>query len=346
MAETEIAPYGSWKSPITADMLVANSVGIGQVELDGDYVYWSEGRPEEGGRQVVVRRSPSGETIDLVPQPFNARTRVHEYGGGSFLAADGVLYFSNFADQRLYRVDGGGQPRPITPEAGLRYADAVLDRQRGRLICVREDHTVEGREAVNTIVAVQARGDDKGGTVLVEGNDFYSSPRLSPDGTRLAWLTWHHPNMPWDGNELWVGDVQPDGSIGSARQVAGGGEESIFQPEWSPGGILHFISDRTGWWNIYRVNGAEIKSLHPMEAEFGTPQWVFGLSTYAFEFGRADHLLLCTQRHMASCEPRYTHRPPRNHRDPLHGNRAGTRQGRGGYFRGRLAPRRTRACQS
>jgi dipeptidyl aminopeptidase/acylaminoacyl peptidase len=253
------------------------------VGLDGDDIYWSEGRPEEGGRQVVVRRSPDGTTRDMVPPPFNARTRVHEYGGGSFLAADGVLYFSNFADQRLYRLDGDGEPQPITPEAELRYADAILDRPRGRLICVREDHTVEGREAVNTLVAVQANGDDKGGTVLVEGNDFYSSPRISPDGTRLAWLTWHHPNMPWDGTELWVGEFQPDGSIGTAQQVAGGKEESIFQPEWSPDGILHFISDRTSWWNLYRLSDGEVEALYPMEAEFGRPQWVFGISTYAFE---------------------------------------------------------------
>jgi len=283
MTATHFTPYGSWKSPITAEMMVSKSISLGQVGLDGDDIYWSEGRPEEGGRQVVVRRSPDGTTRDLVPAPFNPRTRVHEYGGGSFLAADGVLYFSNYADQRLYRVDGEGEPRPITPEVELRYADAVLDRQRDRLICVREDHMVEGREAVNTLVAVQAGGDDKGGTVLVKGNDFYSSPRVSPDGTRLAWLTWRHPNRPWDGTELWVGEFQPDGSIGSPQQIAGGLEESIFQPEWSPDGVLHFISDRTGWWNLYRLNGGEIESLYPMEAEFGRPQWTFGISTYAFE---------------------------------------------------------------
>jgi dipeptidyl aminopeptidase/acylaminoacyl peptidase len=266
-------------------MLVAGGLRLGQVALDGVDTYWSEGRPEEGGRQVVVRRSADGTLTDMVPPPFNARTRVHEYGGASFLAADGVLYFSNYDDQRLYRVDGGGEPRAITPEVKLRYADAVLDRRRGRLICVREDHRVEGREAVNALVAVNASGDDEGGRVLVEGNDFYSTPRISPDGGMLAWLTWRHPNMPWDGTELWVGEIGEDGSIGRMRRVAGGQDESVFEPEWSPDGRLYFVSDRTGWWNLYRLNGAqsEAEALCLMEAEFGVPQWVFGLSTYAFE---------------------------------------------------------------
>jgi len=294
MAETRIAPYGSWESPVTAEMMVAGGLRLGQVALDGGDIYWSEGRPEEGGRQVVVRRSPGGTATDLVPPPFNARTRAHEYGGGSYLVADGVLYFSNYDDQRMYRVDPGAEPRPITPEVELRYADAVADRQRGRLICVREDHTVAGREAVNTLVAVKADGDEAGGTVLVEGNDFYSSPRVSLDGSRLAWLTWRHPNMPWDGTELWVGEFADDGSIGPMRRVAGGQDESIFQPEWSPDGTLYYVSDRTGWWNIHRLDRETLETSEavcPMEAEFGVPQWVFGLSTYAFE---SAERIICT----------------------------------------------------
>jgi dipeptidyl aminopeptidase/acylaminoacyl peptidase len=165
----------------------------------------------------------------------------------------------------------------------LRYADGVIDRRRGRMICVREDHTLSDQEAVNTIVSVKLDGDEAGGQVLVAGNDFYSSPRLSPDSNRLAWLTWNHPNMPWDGTELWVGELNDDGTIGHAERVAGGVDESIFQPEWSPVGILHFISDRTGWWNLYRWRGGRIEPLCEMEAEFGRPQWIFGLSTYSFE---------------------------------------------------------------
>jgi len=282
MAEPRVAPYGSWKSPITSDVIVSETIGLGQIALDGEDIYWVEMRPAEGGRNVIVRRTPDGRTADITPDPFNARTRVHEYGGGDLIVADGTVYFSNFADQRLYRQDPGAAPRPITPEADLRYADGIIDHRRGRMICVREDHTVAGREATNTIVSLGLDGGD-GGQVLVSGNDFYSSPRLSPDGSRLAWLTWNHPNMPWDGTELWVGGLKADGSLGRIERVAGGARESIFQPEWSPEGVLHFVSDRTGWWNLYRWRDGCIDPLVEIEAEFGMPQWVFGMSTYAFE---------------------------------------------------------------
>ncbi len=282
MTQPQVAPYGSWKSPITSDLIVAETVRLGQIVLDGEAVYWVEMRPSEGGRSVIVRRTPDGQVTDVTPPPFNAHTRVHEYGGGAFTVADGVVYFSNFADQRLYRQDPDRPPRPITPEGAWRYADGVVDRRRGRLICVREDHTLGDREAVNTIVSVKLDGDAEGGQVLVAGNDFYASPRLSPDGTRLAWLTWNHPNMPWDGTELWVGELRADGTLGEVRHVAGGERESIFQPEWSPDGTLYFVSDRTGWWNLYRWRDGQVEPLVEREAEFGLPQWVFGMSTYAF----------------------------------------------------------------
>ena len=276
------ASYGSWSSPITSELVASGTIGLTQIEVDGDDVYWIEMRPAEGGRCVIVRRTPDGKTSDVTPPPFNARTRVHEYGGGAFAVADGTVYFSNFADQRLYRQDRGAQPRPITPEADLRYADGVIDRRRGRLICVREDHRDSSREAVSTIVAVDVAGLHQG-KVLVAGNDFYSSPRLSPDESRLAWLTWNHPNMPWDGTELWVGELDSDGSISGAKLVAGGLDESIFQPEWSPDGVLHFVSDRSGWWNLYCWRDGRVEPLVEMEAEFGRPQWLFGITTYAFE---------------------------------------------------------------
>jgi dipeptidyl aminopeptidase/acylaminoacyl peptidase len=280
----EIKPYGSWKSPITSDVIIAETIGLGGTGIDGDDVYWLEQRPQEGGRIAVVRRgrTPDGQARDLTPAPFNARTRVHEYGGRAYAVSNGVVYFSNFADQRLYRQDPGAAPRPITPEAALRYADYVVDGRRGLLFCVREDHTAPG-EAVNTLVKIHCAGDERGGEVIVSGHNFYSSLRLSPDGSRLAWLAWDHPNMPWDGTELWVGELSVDGSVSRAGRVAGGPAESIFQPEWSPDGLLYFISDRTGWWNLYRQRGGEIEALCPMEAEFGEPQWVFGASTYAFE---------------------------------------------------------------
>ena len=276
-----ISPYGSWKSPITTDLIVADAVRLGQVKLDRQGVYWLEGRPAEAGRYVIVRQTPDGRIEDVLPAPFNARTRVHEYGGGSYLVRDGVVYFSNFSDQRLYRLRPGDAPQPITPEADLRYADYVIDPSGQWLIAVREDHRAAGREAVNTLVAINLEQGGEG-QILASGYDFYAAPRLSPNGSRLAWLAWNHPNMPWDGAELWVGEFYADGALGSAERVAGALDESIFQPEWSPDGALHFISDRTGWWNLYRWRDGRAEPLAEMEAEFGEPLWVLGASTYAF----------------------------------------------------------------
>jgi dipeptidyl aminopeptidase/acylaminoacyl peptidase len=281
MAEPQVAPYGSWKSPITSDLIISATIGLGPVVLDGQDIYWVEMRPGEGGRNVIVRRTPDGQTSEITPSPFNARTRVHEYGGGTFVVADGTVYFSNFADQRLYRKSPSLEPQPLTPAADMRYADGVIDRQRGRLICVREDHTGAG-EAVNTLVSIGLEGGESV-QVLVSGNDFYSSPRLNPQGNQLCWISWNHPNMPWDGTELWVAEVKADGSLGRREVVAGGVDESIFQPEWSPDGILHFVSDRSGWWNLYRWSAGSVEPLCQMAAEFGLPQWVFGMSTYGFE---------------------------------------------------------------
>ena len=279
----KIAPYGSWKSPITSDLIVSGSVGLSQPTFDGNHIHWIEMRPKEGGRNVIVRRSPDGTQTDVTPQPFNARTRVHEYGGGDYLAAGGSIYFSNFSDQRVHRLDAMGEPRAITPAADVRYSDYCLDESRNRLVCVREDHRNPAAEAVNSIVSLDLQGNDDCGRVLIEGNDFYSSPRVSPDRTQLAWLTWSHPNMPWDGCELWVGEFGEDGSLTSSRWVAGGAAESIFQPEWSPDGVLYFASDTNGWWNLHRISSdGEIESVHQAKGELGMPQWVFGMSLYAF----------------------------------------------------------------
>lgn len=279
----KIAPYGSWKSPITSDLIVEGSVGLSQPFFDGDDIYWLEMRPKEAGRNVIVRRSPDGVCTDVNQPPLNARTRVHEYGGGDYVVSQGTAYFSNFSDQRLYRQQGSGGPEPLTAPGEMRYADACLDHVRRRLICIREDHTGTGAEAVNTIVSVNTEPGDDYGFVLIEGNDFYSTPRLSPDGTQLAWLTWNHPNMPWDGCELWVGEFGEDGKLASTRWVAGGAAESIFQPEWSPDGVLYFASDRSGWWNLERITAdGGIENVYQSKAELGMPQWIFGMSSYAF----------------------------------------------------------------
>jgi len=297
MTQAQIAPYGSWKSPITADLIVAGTIGLGQIVLDGENVYWSEGRPAEGGRSVIVRRTPDSKTTDVTPSPFNVRTRVHEYGGGAFAIKDGTVYFSNFADQRLYKQTPSGEPQPLTLVADLRYADAVVDLQRERIICVQEDHTKGDREPANSLVSISLNNDEDI-QVLASGCDFYASPRLSPDRSQLAWISWNHPNMPWDSTQLWVAPINPDGSLGEAECVAGGADKSIFQPEWSPDGVLYFVSDRSGWWNLYRwlppmpeggLGGVE--PLCPMDAEFGLPQWVFGMSTYGFE---SANRIICT----------------------------------------------------
>ena len=290
---SQTSPFGTWQSPITPDLIVSESIRLGQLRLDGQDLYWVESRPKEGGRNVIVGRTPDGHCSSLTPQTFNVRTRVHEYGGGAYLVHQGALYFSNFSDQRLYQQTLGEPPRPLTSEQPMCYADATMDQQRHRLICIREDHTHSDQHPINTIVCLPLGGQaaDQVGQILVEGYDFFSNPRVSPDGQFLTWLGWNHPNMPWDGTDLWMAPIQQDGSLGSASQVAGGPHESIFQPQWSPEGVLSFISDRTGWWNLYRWNGGEIDALYPMEAEFGEPQWVFGQSTYAFD--GANHIT-CT----------------------------------------------------
>jgi dipeptidyl aminopeptidase/acylaminoacyl peptidase len=280
MTKKPTAPYGSWKSPITSDLIVAETIGLGQPMLDGDDIYWLELRPQEQGRYVIVKRTPDGAIADLNPSPFNARTRVHEYGGGSYVVGDGVVIFANFEDQRLYRQQPDAPPEALTPEGAWRYADLVVDRLRRRLICIREDHSDPINQAVNTVAAVSLETGET--TILAAGNDFYSSPRLSLDGSRLAWLTWNHPNMPWDGCELWVAEIDGECALSAPQRVAGGAQESIFQPEWSPDGVLHFASDRSGWWNLYCWRAGKIEALCPMEAEFGGPQWEFGMSYYAF----------------------------------------------------------------
>lgn len=272
------APFGSWKSSISSSMLTAAGVSLGTVWVDGDDVYWTEGRPLEGGRTVVVRNG-----VDLTPLEFNARTRVHEYGGGSAATSGGRVFFSNFRDQRLYVQAGGSAPRAITPasvpEASVRYADARITADGAVLVCVRERHEgqEERREPINELVSLPTDGSAEP-RILASGHDFYASPRLSRDGRRLLWLTWDHPNMPWDGTELWVADFDAGAGLSQPVKIAGGPAESIFQPEWGPGDVLHWISDKTGWWNLYR-GGAP---LAPMNAEFGVPQWVFGMTRYAF----------------------------------------------------------------
>jgi len=285
----QAAPYGTWPSPISAEMVASTGIDFGHRALDGRTVYWREQRPAEDGRGVIVRRD--GETSkDVTPADVDVRTLVHEYGGGDFAVHDGVVFFVRLDDQRVYRQSPDGDPTAITPkpetERGLRYADfAIADGGRD-LYCVRENHdaaTGEGGadEPVTSLVRIAADGDEEP-EVVASGHDFYAAPTLSPEGDRLAWLTWDHPRMPWDGTELHVAEVNDDGTLSAERVVMGGFDESVFQPAWRPDGTLHAVSDRTGWWNLYRRDGDEWVPYREERAEYGVPQWTFGLATYAF----------------------------------------------------------------
>jgi dipeptidyl aminopeptidase/acylaminoacyl peptidase len=272
------APYGSWSSPITSDLVASTGSAwrrIDRPEPAEDGVYWLESRPHEG-RTVLVFKAWQGKTQDVVPSGFNVRNGVHEYGGGAYWLDGGTVFFTNFDDERIYRVDQmGSEPRPITPEPpqprALRYADGiVLD---GTIVCARERHE---DEVINELVSLPADGSAEP-TIIASGHDFFSSPTMNPDGNQLAYLSWDHPQLPFIGTDLWVGEIGTE-----PRHVAGGPEESIFQPQWSPEGVLHFVSDRSGWWNLYRQRDGEVEAVAPIDAELGWMQWVFAMSSYAF----------------------------------------------------------------
>ena len=292
MSPQEIAPYGSWRSPITPTFITSLSGTPIEIQLSGDYIYWLEMRPQEAGRYVLMRRAADNSIDDMTESDLNVRTRVHEYGGGSYAVHGEVIFFSNFSDQRLYRLEPDRPPVPITPEpdvpVGLRYAECQVTGDGSLIICVHEKHG-KSSDVSNELIALPTDGS-KPAQMIADGHDFYASPRISPDGKQLAWLTWDHPQMPWDGTELWAATLQSDGTLSEIRKVAGGPEESIFQPEWSPDGHLHFISDRTGWWNLYKERSSEVIPLAPIEADLGVPQWQFGLSRYAF---LADGRIVC-----------------------------------------------------
>lgn len=290
--QRETAPYGSWKSPITSDLIVAGSVRLGEIQIDGHAIYWLEGRPSENGRSALVKWTPDSGIEEMSAAGFNIRTRVHEYGGGAYTLHNDTIYFSNFVDQRLYAQHPYSEPEPITAAEKVAFADGVVDSQRNRLYCIREAHLVPGEEAVNTLVSIDLNGHNEIGETLAAGYNFYASPALSPDGRYLAWICWNHPNMPWDGTELWLGELDETGTaVVNATRIAGSQNESIFQPQWSPDGILYFVSDRNNWWNLYRWHQGHIEAICPMNAEFGLPQWVFRMSTYGF----ADaHTILCS----------------------------------------------------
>ena len=269
------APGGTWVSPITFESLVEGAVHPSDLRTDDGRLYWLESRPADGGRMVVMSDDGSG-AAQLTAAPFYVRTRVHEYGGAAYAVQEGGLYFANFADQRLHVLRPGGEPEALTPE-GYRYADAAA-LPGGGLVAVREDHT-DPSDVKNAIVRLEGKAGDAG-QVLFGGGDFVAYPRPSPDGRSLAFVGWDHPNMPWDTTSLYVAELT-DAGLGDVRRIAGGDEESVIDPKWSADGSLYFISDRTGFWNLYRWADGEARALLPKAAEFAGPMWVFGQSNYA-----------------------------------------------------------------
>jgi dipeptidyl aminopeptidase/acylaminoacyl peptidase len=273
-AAAKVAPYGSWASPISAESLAEGAINVADLRAVDGKLYWLESRPAEGGRMVAMTGDAAGVT-QLTPEGFNVRTRVHEYGGAAYIVVGETLYFSHFKDQRLYAQAPGGPPHPITPE-GYRYADCA-PAPGGGLICVREDHT-NPADVKNAVVALSLKDGDAG-QVLFGQTDFVAYPRVSPDGKRLAWMAWDHPNMPWDNTTLHVADLGP-GGLTNVRTIAGGGEESAMEPQWGADGALYFISDRTGFWNLYELRDGETRALMPRDAEFAGPLWGLGQANY------------------------------------------------------------------
>lgn len=280
MTEKTIAPYGSWVSPLKAAALAEAGTRLGGFDLLADgSVIWLEARPAEKGRQVLVLGGPDGARCDLTPAEMNVRTRVHEYGGGDFLALDDAVVFSNFADQALYLQPLSGVPRRLTFEEGVRFADCTWDRRRERLIGVREDHRGDG-EAKNGLAAVPIEGSEAGEPLWQE-SDFVAYPRVSPDGTKLAWIAWDHPNMPWDDVALHVADIGADGELSGVTRVNAGISESVVQPEWAEDGALTFMADRGGFWNLYRLKDGVTEAVLVRDADFAGPLWNFGFRFYA-----------------------------------------------------------------
>ena len=267
------APYGSWASPITTELITAGAVGLGALSSNGESLFWLESRPSEGGRVVLVA-GENGARKELTPAPFNVRSRVHEYGGGAYVATARFVAFVNFKDQDLYRIDlaSGAIDRITESPDSVRYADFCYDARSHRLFAVQQKPG--DKEEENLLVAIDL--DSRSVVPVHRGHDFYAAPRISPDGNHLAFLTWDHPNMPWDGNTLHRMRLDPDGSAADDTIVAGGAAESIAEPFWLGPDRLVFASDRTGYWNLYSFDESGLYCIHEDAAEYAVPQWSFG----------------------------------------------------------------------
>ncbi len=279
MMNKKVKPFGAWRSPVSGQALVQSSLRLGQIQIDGGNVFWTEGRPKGKGRTALMVWSPNRDIREISPPKADVRSRVHEYGGGAFLAASSRLFYIENRDQQIYEILRDGKTQNISSRDKFRFADMVYDERRRRLIAVGEDHS-NSENIENMLLSINLDGINDF-SIIARGHDFYSNPQISPDGTRLLFLSWDHPNMPWDGTQLWLGDLDPEGELHNLQTIAGGQQESIFQPLWDPKGTIYFISDRSDWWNIYEYSHGGTRCILSMNAEFGLPQWVFGMSTYS-----------------------------------------------------------------
>lgn len=280
------APYGTWPSPVTPELASGGTLGLSELAVDGGSVYWLELRPAERGRRALVRWTAGADPAAVVPAGADVGTRVHEMGGGAYAVRGGRIVYSERSDGSVWMLDGPS-PRPVAAVPGCRYAGFAFDAAHERVFAVREDHRDRPATAPeNAIVVVSTvAGIDpavNAGTLVAGGTDFVLAPQLSPDGTRLAWIAWDHPAMPWDATRLFAAGIGPGGTLHDVRCVAGAdGGEAIVSACWTPGGTLLFVSDRTGWWNVYALRGERADALAPAPLEFGEPPWVFGRPTIA-----------------------------------------------------------------
>ena len=283
-------PYGTWTSPITPDAIVAETIRLASVTLEAGRLGWLEGRPWEGGRNVLVRANDTGGYDDVTPPPFNVRSRVHEYGGGAYAVSGGRIWFSNFEDGRIYAQTGTAPPPPLTAQGPARFADLTVDPVRRRLLAVRETHR-DGAPPANDLVSISI--DDGSVRVLASGHDFFAAPAPAADGGRLAWLAWDQPDMPWDAAALWLAELDRDGMPGAPVRIAGGSGSAAFQPAWAPDGALWCVVDPEGWWNLHRWRDGDLRCMHRAESEFGKPLWQLGTTTFGFD---ASGCAICTWR--------------------------------------------------
>ena len=279
-----IRPYGTWPSPLDAAGVARGARRFGRLQAAGDWLYWTEGRPEERGRQTIMRAGPNGEPEEILPQPFSARSRVHEYGGGEFLAAGEDIYFVNDADQDVYSLRVGQAPRRLTRSANTRFADFALDAKRERLIAVAERQARRAAHPQNLLVAVALAGPMRGQvSALATGHDFFSDPRVARDGNRLAFVAWNLPDMPWDQSVLHVADIARTGALRTSRAIAGGDGDAAAQPEWADDGALYFVLDGQAAHGLHRLapDGRIAQVDTGIAGELSRPQWVFGTRSYA-----------------------------------------------------------------